>query len=160
MIRVLLIRPEWNWNVVITLNFTHFLPPFNQTRVELKLWWPNQRHRHRSLLIRPEWNWNRCRYGSQESMLSLLIRPEWNWNFIMVAIAPRSAPSFNQTRVELKLRFYLDSDDYIELLIRPEWNWNIVTFASMPILLSTFNQTRVELKHRIYGVYGSYTKDF
>jgi len=56
--------------------------------------------------------------------------------------------TFNQTKVELKLRAKERFGRCSCLLIRPKWNWNSRKWDNS-ILLQSFNQTKVELKCRV-----------
>ena len=76
----LLIRPEWNWNVISWTNSCFFI----------------------FLLIRPEWNWNILPKVLWASPNFLLIRPEWNWNYKFDKLKGEKICTFNQTRMELK----------------------------------------------------------
>ena len=123
---LLLIRPEWNWNSLRTRNVQRRSWAFNQTRMELKHVIIPVISGHTRLLIRPEWNWNGNSPADLQGLLWLLIRPEWNWNWVGKQGIPSIDYAFNQTRMELKLYWYLSAaGGGWRLLIRPEWNWNL-----------------------------------
>ena len=119
--RMVEIRPRWDWKIVCPIIKRHFSPPVEiRPRWDWKIVCPIiKRHFSPPVEIRPRWDWkfsNLLSYCCRRNRVE--IRPRWDWKFSVLQINLTISTCWNQTKMGLKGTSYC----VITLFLKLCWN--------------------------------------